>query len=110
MAFPGPLDEHKRAGADRIGNQVLCHLLSDDFSEISSPLTWLINTANSGSNYPPIVVIRHFDDSALYVHSPKQKQASRLLIQISGMRKKAINYTHPGLKTGLFFGLMDFSL
>ena len=104
----GPLDEHKRREADRIGNQVFIILF------------YLITFGNLipfvlAYKYPqivaigyPLVVFGISMISALYVVS-QTKKTGITAIDLDMLTEKESKQLHyPGLKAGLFFGLWMF--
>ena len=104
----GPLDEHKRREADRIGNKIFVILF------YLMTLGNLIPFALS-YKYPQIVAIGYpiviFDISmisALYVLS-QTKKTGITAIDVDMLTEKESKQLHyPGLKAGLFFGLWMF--
>ena len=104
----GPLDEHKRREADRIGNKIFVILF------YLMTLGNLIPFALS-YKYPqivaigyPIVIFGISMISALYVLS-QTKKTGITAIDVDMLTEKESKQLHyPGLKAGLFFGLWMF--
>ena len=104
----GPLDEHKRREADRIGNKIFVILF------------YLMTLGNLipfalAYKYPqivaigyPIVIFGISMISALYVLS-QTKKTGITAIDVDMLTEKESKQLHyPGLKAGLFFGLWMF--
>ena len=104
----GPLDEHKRREADRIGNKIFVILF------------YLMTLGNLipfalAYKYPqivaigyPIVIFGITMISALYVLS-QTKKTGITAIDVDMLTEKESKQLHyPGLKAGLFFGLWMF--
>ena len=104
----GPLDEHKRREADRIGNQVfiiLFYLMT--FGNLI-PFVLAYKYPQIVAIGYPIVVFGISMISALYVLS-QSKKTGITAIDPDMLNEKESNQLHyPGLKAGLFFGLWIF--
>ena len=104
----GPLDEHKRREADRIGNQVfiiLFYLMT--FGNLI-PVVLAYKYPQIVAIGYPLVVFGISMISALYVLS-QSKKTGITAIDPDMLNEKESNQLHyPGLKAGLFFGLWIF--
>ena len=103
----GPLDEHKRREADRIGNQVFIILFY--LMTFGNLIPFVL-----AYKYPQIVAIAYplviFGISMILLSmcSPNQKTGITAvdLDMLSEKENKQLHY--PGIKAGLFFGLWMF--
>ena len=104
----GPLDEHKRREADRIGNQVfiiLFYLMT--FGNLI-PFVLAYKYPQIVAIGYPIVIFGISMISALYVLS-QTKKTGITAIDVDMLTEKESKQLHyPGLKAGLFFGLWMF--
>ena len=104
----GPLDEHKRREADRIGNQVfiiLFYLMT--FGNLI-PFVLAYKYPQIVAIAYPLVIFGISMISALYVLSQTKKTGITAvdLDMLSEKENKQLHY--PGIKAGLFFGLWMF--
>ena len=104
----GPLDEHKRREADRIGNKIFVILFY--LMTLGNLIPFVL-----AYKYPqivaigyPIVIFGISMISALYVLS-QTKKTGITAIDVDMLTEKESKQLHyPGLKAGLFFGLWMF--
>ena len=104
----GPLDEHKRREADRIGNQVfiiLFYLMT--FGNLI-PFVLAYKYPQIVAIGYPIVVFGISMISALYVLSQTKKTGITAIDPDMLSEKESKQLRYPGLKAGLFFGLWMF--
>ena len=104
----GPLDEHKRREADRIGNQVfiiLFYLMT--FGNLI-PVVLAYKYPQIVAIGYPIVVFGISMISALYVLSQTKKTGITAIDPDMLSEKESKQLHYPGLKVGLFFGLWMF--
>ncbi|RSJ66988.1 hypothetical protein D8802_06230 [Streptococcus oralis] len=104
----GPLDEHKRREADRIGNQVfivLFYLMT--FGNLI-PLVLAYKYPQIVAIGYPLVVFGISIVAALYVVSQTKKTGITAIDpeMLSDKESKQLHY--PGLKAGIVYGLMSF--
>lgn len=101
----GPLDEHKRREADRIGNQVFIILFY--LMTFGNLIPFVL-----AYKYPQIVAIGYpiivFMISSLYVLSQTKKTGITAIDPDMLSEKESKQLYYPGLKAGLFFGLWMF--
>ncbi len=104
----GPLDEHKRREADRIGNQVfiiLFYLMT--FGNLI-PFVLAYKYPQIVAIGYPIVIFGISMISALYVLS-QTKKTGITAIDVDMLSEKESKQLHyPGLKAGIVYGLMSF--
>ena len=104
----GPLDEHKRREADRIGNQVfiiLFYLMT--FGNLI-PLVLAYKYPHIVAIGYPIVVFGISMISALYVLSQTKKTGITAIDPDMLSEKESKQLHYPGLKVGIVYGLMSF--
>lgn len=104
----GPLDEHKRREADRIGNQVfiiLFYLMT--FGNLI-PFVLAYKYPQIVSIGYPLVVFGISMISALYVLSQTKKTGITAIDPDMLSEKESKQLHYPGLKAGLLYGLMSF--
>ena len=104
----GPLDEHKRREADRIGNQVfivLFYLMT--FGNLI-PLVLAYKYPQIVAIGYPLVVFGISMMAALYVVSQTKKTGITAIDPDMLNEKESKQLHYPGLKAGLFFGLWIF--
>lgn len=104
----GPLDEHKRREADRIGNQVfiiLFYLMT--FGNLI-PFVLAYKYPQIVAIGYPIVIFGISMISALYVLSQTKKTGITAIDPDMLSEKESKQLHYPGLKAGLFFGLWMF--
>lgn len=104
----GPLDEHKRREADRIGNQVfiiLFYLMT--FGNLI-PFVLAYKYPQIVAIGYPIVVFGISMISAFYVLSQTKKTGITAIDPDMLSEKESKQLHYPGLKAGLFFGLWIF--
>lgn len=104
----GPLDEHKRREADRIGNQVfiiLFYLMT--FGNLI-PVVLAYKYPQIVAIGYPLVVFGISMISALYVLSQTKKTGITAIDPDMLSEKESKQLHYPGLKAGLFFGLWIF--
>ena len=104
----GPLDEHKRREADRIGNQVfiiLFYLMT--FGNLI-PVVLAYKYPQIVAIGYPLVVFGISMISALYVLSQTKKTGITAIDPDMLSEKESKQLHYPGLKAGLFFGLWMF--
>ena len=104
----GPLDEHKRREADRIGNQVfiiLFYLMT--FGNLI-PVVLAYKYPQIVAIGYPLVVFGISMISALYVLSQSKKTGITAIDPDMLSEKESKQLHYPGLKAGLFFGLWMF--
>ncbi|WP_173218008.1 MULTISPECIES: DUF3278 domain-containing protein [unclassified Streptococcus] len=104
----GPLDEHKRREADRIGNQVFIILFY--LMTFGNLIPFVL-----AYKYPqiiaigyPIVVFGISMISALYVLSQTKKTGITAIDPDMLSEKESKQLHYPGLKAGIVYGLMSF--
>ena len=104
----GPLDEHKRREADRIGNQVFTILFY--LMTFGNLIPFIL-----AYKYPqivaigyPIIIFLISMISALYVLSQTKKTGITAIDPDMLNEKESKQLHYPGLKAGLFFGLWMF--
>lgn len=104
----GPLDEHKRREADRIGNQVFIILFY--LMTFGNLIPFVL-----AYKYPqiiaigyPIVVFGISMISALYVLSQTKKTGITAIDPDMLSEKESKQLHYPGMKAGLLYGLMSF--
>lgn len=104
----GPLDEHKRREADRIGNQVfiiLFYLMT--FGNLI-PVVLAYKYPQIVAIGYPLVVFGISMISALYVLSQTKKTGITAIDPDILSEKESKQLHYPGLKAGLLYGLMSF--
>ena len=104
----GPLDEHKRREADRIGNQVfiiLFYLMT--FGNLI-PVVLAYKYPQIVAIGYPIVVFGISMISALYVLSQTKKTGITAIDPDMLSEKESKQLHYPGLKVGIVYGLMSF--
>ncbi|EPD21108.1 hypothetical protein SP6UMMC_03772 [Streptococcus pneumoniae MNZ41] len=104
----GPLDEHKRREADRIGNQVfiiLFYLMT--FGNLI-PFVLAYKYPQIVAIGYPIVVFGISMISALYVLSQTKKTGITAIDPDMLSEKESKQLHYPGLKAGIVYGLMSF--
>ncbi|WP_415748877.1 DUF3278 domain-containing protein [Streptococcus pseudopneumoniae] len=104
----GPLDEHKRREADRIGNQVfiiLFYLMT--FGNLI-PVVLAYKYPQIVAIGYPLVVFGISMISALYVLSQTKKTGITAIDPDMLSEKESKQLHYPGLKAGIVFGLMSF--
>lgn len=104
----GPLDEHKRREADRIGNQVfiiLFYLMT--FGNLI-PVVLAYKYPQIVAIGYPLVVFGISMISALYVLSQTKKTGITAIDPDMLSEKESKQLHYPGLKAGLLYGLMSF--
>ena len=104
----GPLDEHKRREADRIGNKIFVILFY--LMTLGNLIPFVL-----AYKYPqivaigyPIVIFGISMISALYVLSQTKKTGITAIDPDMLSEKESKQLHYPGLKVGLFFGLWMF--
>ena len=104
----GPLDEHKRREADRIGNQVFIILFYLMIFGNLIPFVLAYKYPQIVAIGYPLVVFGISMMAALYVVSQTKKTGITAvdLDMLSEKENKQLHY--PGIKAGLFFGLWMF--
>jgi len=104
----GPLDEHKRCEADRIGNQVfiiLFYLMT--FGNLI-PLVLAYKYPQIVAIGYPLVVFGISMISAFYVLSQTKKTGITAIDIDMLSEKESKQLRYPGLKAGIVYGLMSF--
>jgi len=104
----GPLDEHKRREADRIGNQVfivLFYLMT--FGNLI-PLVLAYKYPQIVAIGYPLVVFGISMVAALYVVSQTKKTGITAIDPEMLSQKESKQLHYPGLKAGIVYGLMSF--
>lgn len=104
----GPLDEHKRREADRIGNQVfiiLFYLMT--FGNLI-PFVLAYKYPQIVAIGYPLVVFGISMISALYVLSQTKKTGITAIDTDMLSEKESKQLHYPGMKAGLLYGLMSF--
>ncbi|HEV6817442.1 MULTISPECIES: DUF3278 domain-containing protein [unclassified Streptococcus] len=104
----GPLDEHKRREADRIGNQVfiiLFYLMT--FGNLI-PVVLAYKYPQIVAIGYPLVVFGISMISALYVLSQTKKTGITAIDPDMLSEKESKQLHYPGMKAGLLYGLMSF--
>ena len=104
----GPLDEHKRREADRIGNQVfiiLFYLMI--FGNLIPLLLAYKYPQLVALVYPPLILVIALI-AAGYLTYQMQKTGITTIEPDMLSEKESKQLHYPGLKTGLFFGLWMF--
>ncbi len=104
----GPLDEHKRREADRIGNQVfivLFYLMT--FGNLI-PLVLAYKYPQIVAIGYPLVVFGISMVAALYVVSQTKKTGITAIDPEMLSQKESKQLHFPGLKAGIVYGLMSF--
>ena len=104
----GPLDEHKRREADRIGNQVfivLFYLMT--FGNLI-PLVLAYKYPQIVAIGYPLVVFGISMVAALYVISQTKKTGITAIDPEMLSQKESKQLHYPGLKAGIVYGLMSF--
>ena len=104
----GPLDEHKRREADRIGNQVfiiLFYLMT--FGNLI-PFVLAYKYPQIVAIGYPIVIFGISMISALYVLSQTKKTGITAIDPDMLSEKESKQLHYPGMKAGLLYGLMSF--
>ena len=104
----GPLDEHKRREADRIGNQVfiiLFYLMT--FGNLI-PVVLAYKYPQIVAIGYPLVVFGISMISALYVLSQTKKTGITAIDPDMLSEKESKQLRYPGLKAGIVYGLMSF--
>ena len=104
----GPLDEHKRREADRIGNQVfiiLFYLMT--FGNLI-PLVLAYKYPQIVAIGYPLVVFGISIVAALYVVSQTKKTGITAIDPEMLSQKESKQLHFPGLKAGIVYGLMSF--
>ena len=104
----GPLDEHKRREADRIGNQVFTILFY--LMTFGNLIPFIL-----AYKYPqivaigyPIIIFLISMISALYVLSQTKKTGITAIDPDMLNEKESKQLHYPGLKAGIVYGLMSF--
>ena len=104
----GPLDEHKRREADRIGNQVFTILFY--LMTFGNLIPFIL-----AYKYPqivaigyPIIIFLISMISALYVLSQTKKTGITAIDPDMLNEKESKQLRYPGLKAGIVYGLMSF--
>ena len=104
----GPLDEHKRREADRIGNQVFTILFY--LMTFGNLIPFIL-----ACKYPqivaigyPIIIFLISMISALYVLSQTKKTGITAIDPDMLNEKESKQLHYPGLKAGIVYGLMSF--
>ena len=104
----GPLDEHKRREADRIGNQVFTILFY--LMTFGNLIPFIL-----AYKYPqivaigyPIIIFLISMISALYVLSQSKKTGITAIDPDMLNEKESKQLHYPGLKAGIVYGLMSF--
>ena len=104
----GPLDEHKRREADRIGNQVFIILFY--LMTFGNLIPFIL-----AYKYPqivaigyPIIIFLISMISALYVLSQTKKTGITAIDPDMLNEKESRQLHYPGLKAGIVYGLMSF--
>ena len=104
----GPLDEHKRREADRIGNKIFVILFY--LMTLGNLIPFVL-----AYKYPqivaigyPLVVFGISMISALYVLSQTKKTGITAIDPDMLSEKESKQLHYPGLKAGLLYGLMSF--
>ena len=104
----GPLDEHKRREADRIGNQVFTILFY--LMTFGNLIPFIL-----AYKYPqivaigyPIIIFLISMISALYVLSQTKKTGITAIDPDMLNEKESRQLHYPGLKAGIVYGLMSF--
>lgn len=104
----GPLDEHKRREADRIGNQVfiiLFYLMT--FGNLI-PFVLAYKYPQIVAIGYPLVIFGISMISALYVLSQTKKTGITAIDPDMLSEKESKQLHYPGMKAGLLYGLMSF--
>ena len=104
----GPLDEHKRREADRIGNQVfiiLFYLMT--FGNLI-PVVLAYKYPQIVAIGYPLVVFGISMISALYVLSQTKKTGITAIDPDMLSEKESKQLHYPGMKAGIVYGLMSF--
>ena len=106
----GPLDEHKRREADRIGNQVFVVLFYLMIFGNLIPFVLAYKYPQIVAFGYPLVVFGISMIAALYVVSQTKKTGITAIDSDMLSQKESKQLHLPGLKAGLFFGLWMFFL
>ena len=104
----GPLDEHKRREADRIGNQVFIILFYPMILVNFIPLALANKYPEIVAFGYPLVIFAISMISAFYVLSQSKKTGITAIDSDMLSQKESKQLHLPGLKAGLFFGLWMF--
>ena len=104
----GPLDEHKRREADRIGNQVFVVLFYLMIFGNLIPFVLAYKYPQIVAFGYPLVVFGISMIAALYVVSQTKKTGITAIDSDMLSQKESKQLHLPGLKAGLFFGLWMF--
>ena len=104
----GPLDEHKRREADRIGNQVFIILFYPMILVNFIPLVLANKYPEIVAFGYPLVIFAISMISAFYVLSQSKKTGITAIDSDMLSQKESKQLHLPGLKAGLFFGLWMF--
>lgn len=104
----GPLDEHKRREADRIGNQVFIILFYLMTFRNLIPFVLAYKYPQIVAIGYPLVVFGISMISALYVLSQTKKTGITAIDPDMLSEKESKQLHYPGLKAGLLYGLMSF--
>lgn len=104
----GPLDEHKRREADRIGNQVFIILFYPMILVNFIPLVLANKYPEIVAFGYPLVIFAISMISAFYVLSQSKKTGITAIDPEMLSQKESKQLHFPGLKAGLFFGLWMF--
>ena len=104
----GPLDEHKRREADRIGNKIFVILFYLMTLGNLSPFVLAYKYPQIVAIGYPIVIFGISMISALYVLSQTKKTGITAIDPDMLSEKESKQLHYPGLKAGLFFGLWMF--
>ena len=104
----GPLDEHKRREADRIGNQVFIVLFYLMIFGNLIPFVLAYKYPQIVAFGYPLVVFGISMIAALYVVSQTKKTGITAIDSDMLSQKESKQLHLPGLKAGLFFGLWMF--
>ena len=104
----GPLDEHKRREADRIGNQVFIVLFYLMIFGNLIPFVLAYKYPQIVAFGYPLVVFAISMMAALYVVSQTKKTGITAIDPEMLSQKESKQLHYPGLKAGLFFGFWMF--
>ena len=104
----GPLDEHKRREADRIGNQVFIILFYPMILVNFIPLVLANKYPEIVAFGYPLVIFAISMISAFYVLSQSKKTGITAIDPEMLSQKESKQLHFPGLKAGSFFGLWMF--
>ena len=104
----GPLDEHKRREADRIGNQVFIVLFYLMIFGNLIPFVLAYKYPQIVAIGYPLVVFGISMVAALYVVSQTKKTGITAIDPEMLSQKESKQLHYPGLKAGIVYGLMSF--